>query len=172
MVALGLVLLLPAGCRKTTEHAMTVVGQQAAARAASAPPRFERVPAGTLSAARAVQSCSVDTINNGSGRDAALSSVGGALFDGWAAEDGTDGQPPHDIRIVLIGVGSYWVEGHTGLPRPDVAAAYHAPDLADSGFSVPADMYGVPIGQYGVAVAHRGSDGWRVCRTSLQVSVQ
>lgn len=164
--------LLLAGCGRPATTASGWINQQAARNKVPPLAVFSPAPATTLDGARSTGDCNVDKINGQTALGMAVDHMGSAIFTGWAGDHLTHAVPAV-VAVVLAGAaGDYWASGNSGSARPDVAKAQKVPAYATSGFNVDANMYRVPIGEYGVFLAYRIGTQWVECRTNVQVSVE
>lgn len=164
--------LLLAGCGRPATTASNWINQQASRSRVPPAASFAPVPAGEPGKARSTGDCNVDKINGQIAQGMAVDHLGGAILTGWAGDHLTHAVPA-TVSVVLVGAtGDYWALGKSGSPRPDVAAAQKVPAYAASGFRVDANMYRVPIGDYGIFLAFRIDTQWIQCRTNVRISVE
>ena len=164
--------LLLTGCGRPATTASDWIDRQASRGAIPPPVLLSPVPAATLGGARDTGDCNVDKINEQTAQGMAVDHLGGAVFTGWAGDHLTHAVPTV-VEVVLVGAsGDYWASGNSGSSRPDVAKAQKVPAYAKSGFSVDANMYRVPIGEYGIFLAYRIGTQWVECRTNVRISVE
>lgn len=94
-------------------------------------------------------------------------------FSGWAGDDVTKRLPDNlTLRLRLSGTSRAWeIPLSLSVKRTDVAKAFNAPQLEQSGFNATMDTSALPPGVYRVLLVHK-RDGQRlVCDNgrSLQV---
>lgn len=115
--------------------------------------------------------CSVDQVNYQAAQGAAVDHFGPAEFIGWVGDIVT-GEVPSVLWVELDGAQDFYVKAATGVARPDVAAVWHHPTLARSGFDVVAYLAGIPVGEYQVAIYYRMQGKMLKCPAHVTVSVQ
>lgn len=132
---------------------------------------FVPIPPAELSHTVQIASCNVDQINGQPANGVPLDHMGAGTFSGWVA-DGSTKTVPSTLHVLLLGARDFALAAKTGKLRSDVASGTGIPAFANSGFQVNADMDGVPIGDYGVALSFERPGGTALCKPNVRVSVQ
>lgn len=103
------------------------------------------------------QACSLDMVDQGP-PDAEVSREDVHRLDGFLL--GQDGRAADAFHVVLKGKDQFWTSARTGKARPDVAAYFGRPELADAGFEIGLSLAAVPPGAYEVVflIDHPQSD--------------
>lgn len=157
--------------------AATSAGRSAEASESHSPTigAFAQVASASLQqAARKVDDCNIDAIDDKPADGAQLSHAGSATFAGWAADSVTR-MVPASVRLVLKGVDGgrdFAIETATGATRTDVAQARKIPAFAASGWSVKADLTAVPPGRYDALLAYTVAGQSVVCDPHHVVTVE
>jgi hypothetical protein len=118
------------------------------------------------------QMCALDLINDAKAVDGRFEISAGqaATLEGWVAS--TDMQAPPRVSVVLDGASDFQITGVTGVSRDDVAQAYHANNLANSGFKLDVASLAIPAGEYKILIAHQEGGAWVACKSNMVLAVK
>jgi uncharacterized protein (DUF2141 family) len=92
-------------------------------------------------------------------------------FEGWAAT--TSLTNPGTVTVVLSAMDKgFAISGNAGIARDDVAKAYKAEALSNSGFKLELSSLQVPAGEYTVAILHDEAGVQVSCASPLKLAVR
>jgi hypothetical protein len=136
-------------------------------------PAFSVLDDATLAGPYAPIACALDYINGVGAPHGTLNTNAPVLLQGWIFDPNKQPpQAPQDFVVALKGAKTYAVEGRTGGPRPDVAAALANPSALNSGFDLTVGAAVVPPGTYDALLFIKDKDGTaQVCGTSWKIDV-
>ncbi|WP_449429420.1 hypothetical protein [Rhodanobacter umsongensis] len=180
-VLAALILTLTA-CGKSADEA----SQPSPAASPSAPPAqpssgtpapqpvaASTLSAATVSAAKSVAHCSLDTLGGETSQTNPVTVKAGQtiIAGGWLVNSGL--QPPPQFTLVLQGSDVYGFDGVTGVARADVAKALNTEAAGQSGFNVAANLGSIPAGTYKVLalIKINGQDGNEICDMQHQLTI-
>lgn len=117
------------------------------------------------------ESCSLDSVNDQffTGTFKVKHGVAPAL-NGWVSNQAR--APAGRFDIILVSADkAFSFTAETGLPRPDVAQHFKAPELAASGFRKSIDTSLMPRDSYAVIYAFRDTSATTRCETGKSIAL-
>lgn len=176
LLAISALTIALTGCNdKAAEYQQSV--PEAPAIEASATPAASAAQLaeykGDLNALGKVDLCALDAINGKAASEGSFKvpSNNPIALEGWAAT--TSLTNPQSVVIVLSGADkAFAISGPAGIARDDVAKAYKAAALTNSGFKLELTELHVPAGEYAVAVLHDEAGTQVSCASPLKVVIR
>jgi hypothetical protein len=132
---------------------------------ASPAPSFVKATTARPAAIQTMQSlpdaCWFDFVNDHPAKDAAISDKAKVKLGGWAGNVSA-GTSPQEVYVELEGLIKVYLKAARGQ-RPDVAAHFNKPGLADAGWVAYADLSEVAAGTYKVRIIQLEGQTGLVC---------
>lgn len=154
----------------TSADAANASGGRPSVVAPSGSPR--RMDPGVLATATPTQTCAFDSLDGQQFPADVPKRVGpGQSFvaHGWLT--GRDLQSPGPFTLVMRGSQVWGFAAATGMERPDVAAALHAPSAGRAGFNLKIDAQTLPAGSYEVLGLVDQGHGVELCDMHRQLTI-
>ena len=117
--------------------------------------------------------CALDAVNGESPNEGSFKVTSNApvALEGWAAT--TSLTNPGAVEVVLSAADkAFMISGNAGIERDDVAKAYKAEALSNSGFKLELPALQVPAGEYAVAILHEEAGVQVSCASPLKLIIQ
>lgn len=117
--------------------------------------------------------CALDAVNAESPSEGRFKVVANSpvTLEGWAATNSLTN--PGAVQVVMSAADkAFVVSGSADIARDDVAKAYSAGALSNSGFRVKVPSLKVPAGEYAVAILHDEAGALVSCASQYRLIVQ
>lgn len=127
---------------------------------------------GDLSSLGKADLCALDAVNGKSPIEGSFEVPTNTpmAFEGWAAT--TSLTNPGTVAVVLSATDkAFAISGNAGIARDDVAKAYKAEALSNSGFKLELPSLQVPPGEYTVAILHDEAGVQVSCASPLKLVI-
>ena len=115
--------------------------------------------------------CRLDSVNDQTAKDVAISDKAKVKLAGWAGNVPA-GTSPKQIFVELEGPSKAYVRAAQGIKRPDVADHFKKPGLADSGWIAYADLSEMAAGAYKVRIIQVEGQAGLVCESNKSIVIQ
>ena len=117
------------------------------------------------------QDCSVDLVNDAMATKVMpVANKNKVRLSGWAA-DSVAGTLPKEAYLEIGGAKKAYAQVVLGVARPDVAAHFGKPALANPGWQVTVDMTTLQAGNYELRIIQLGDAANTICDTRKSVSL-
>ena len=128
-------------------------------------------PAAIHSTQSLPDACRLDSVNDQTAKDAAISDKAKIKLVGWAGNVPA-GTSPQQIFVELEGPSKVYLKAAHGIRRPDVAAYFNKPRLADTGWVAYADLSEVAAGAYKVRIIQVEWQTGLVCDSNKSIVIK
>ncbi|OGA32443.1 MAG: hypothetical protein A3G80_08950 [Betaproteobacteria bacterium RIFCSPLOWO2_12_FULL_62_13b] len=128
-------------------------------------------PAAIQSTVSLPGACAFDGVNDQPGKDVSISDKARVKLIGWAGNVAA-GTSPQQVIVELEGPSKVYAKAVHGIKRPDVAAFFNKPGLADTGWVAYADLSEMAAGAYKVRIIQVEGQSGLVCDSNNSIVIK